>query len=103
MPDSKGEEQRILLRFEVSTEIRGERFADQNITGMQGNIGQQSFFQKKRKLLLEKASKCMCGVAHMKLACLNVYDSMVTRIVSRLCLCCLGAALLTKLLENLYQ
>jgi hypothetical protein len=54
MPDSKGEELQIILQFEVSTEVRGERFADQNITGMQGNIGQKSFFQKKRKLLLEK-------------------------------------------------
>jgi hypothetical protein len=34
MPDSKGEELRSLLRFEVSTEVRGERFADQNITRM---------------------------------------------------------------------
>jgi hypothetical protein len=34
MPDSKGEELRSLLRFEVSTEVRGEHFADQNITGM---------------------------------------------------------------------
>jgi hypothetical protein len=36
MPDSKGEELRSLLRFEVSTEVhvRGERFVDQNITGM---------------------------------------------------------------------
>ena len=34
MPDSKGEELRSLLRFEVSTKVRGERFADQNITGM---------------------------------------------------------------------
>jgi hypothetical protein len=34
MPDSKGEELRSLLRFEVSTKVRGEHFADQNITGM---------------------------------------------------------------------
>jgi transposase len=34
MPDSTGEELRSLLRFEVSTEVRGERFADQNITRM---------------------------------------------------------------------
>jgi hypothetical protein len=72
MPDSKGEELQIILQFEVSTEVRGERFADQNITGMQGNIGQKSFFQKKRKLLLEKTRKYVCGVVHMKLVCLNV-------------------------------
>jgi hypothetical protein len=36
MPDSKGEELQSQLRFEVSTEVhvRGERFVDQNITGM---------------------------------------------------------------------
>ena len=54
MPDSKGEELRILLRFEVSTEVRGELFADQNITGMQGKIGQKSFFSEETQVVIGK-------------------------------------------------
>ena len=52
MPDSKGEELRILLRFEMSTEVRGELFADQNITGMQGKIGQKSFFSEETQVVI---------------------------------------------------
>ena len=65
MPDSKGEELQSLLRFEesvlqikISLECKGTLV--------------KIIFQMKRKLLLEKTRKYMCGVAHMKLLCLNV-------------------------------
>jgi hypothetical protein len=59
MPDSKGEELQSLLRFEESVlqiKISLE---------CKGTMVKNHFFQMKRKLLMEKTRKYMCGVAHM--------------------------------------
>ena len=64
MPDSKGEELRILIRFEVSTEVRGERFADQNITGMQGNIGKKKNSEETQVVIRKNKNIYMWGRSH---------------------------------------